>query len=56
MGTTLALQVDEGREWRRYASGSCQTSCDPEISELGNHPVLIYRNPDLKNWGDNQVN
>ena len=55
MGNTLALQVDEGREWRRYASGSCQTSIDPGISESGNRSILIGGDPDASQ-GDNQVN
>lgn len=33
---TLALQVDEGRDWRRYAPGNCQNSFDPGISEWDN--------------------
>ena len=48
MGNTLALQVDEGREWLRYASGSCQTSFDPGISEWGNLPALIGGISDVK--------
>ena len=45
---TLALQVDEGRDWLRYASGSCQNSFDPGISEWDN---LIRVMPDyLRLW------
>ena len=32
----LAYQADEGRERLRYASGSCQLSVDPRMSEWGN--------------------
>ena len=39
MGNTLALKGDEGRDWLRYAPGSCQSSFDPEISEWEN----LYR-------------
>ena len=36
MVDALALGADEGR-WRlRYASGSCQPSVDPRMSEWGN--------------------
>ena len=34
----LAPVGDEGRGWLRKASGSCQPSVDPEISEWGNPP------------------
>ena len=48
---TLALQVDEGRDWLRYSSGSCQNSFDPGISEWGNLVRLI---PDRES--DNPLN
>ena len=33
MGDTLAFRSDEGRGYRRYASGELETSYDPEVSE-----------------------
>ena len=33
---TLALQVDEGRDWPRNAPGNCQNSIDPGVSEWEN--------------------
>ena len=33
---TLALQVDEGRDWLRKAPGNCQNSFDPGVSEWDN--------------------
>ena len=50
---TLAIQVDEGRDWLRYAPGSCQNSFDPGISEWGNPVRLI---PDHPARGDNPLN
>ena len=47
MENTLALQGDEGREWRRNASGSCQTSYYPGMSEWGNLSWVIPRSPTL---------
>ena len=38
MVDALAIGGDEGRRRLRKASGSCQTSFDPEISEWGNPP------------------
>ena len=35
------LRGDEGRGWLRKASGSCQPSVDPEMSEWGNPARLI---------------
>jgi hypothetical protein len=36
MVDALALGADEGRGRLRYASGSCQPSVDPRMSEWGN--------------------
>ena len=36
----LAVEGDEGRGSLRYASGSWQTSFDPEVSEWENPPYL----------------
>ena len=36
MVDALASRADEGRGRLRYASGSCQPSVDPRISEWGN--------------------
>ncbi len=36
MVDALVLCGDEGRGRRRYASGRCLTTFDPEISEWGN--------------------
>ena len=41
MVDALVVKGDEGRGRLRYASGSCQTSFDPKISEWGNLPSLI---------------
>ena len=38
---TLALQVDEGRDWLRYSPGNCQNSFDPGVSEWANPYWLI---------------
>src|SRR5436309_11510683 len=45
MVDVLASGADEGRGRLRYASGSCQPSCDPRVSEWGNPaPVMgCYR-------------
>ena len=45
MVDALASRADEGRGRLRYASGSCQPSVDPRISEWGNPaPVMgCYR-------------
>ena len=40
MVDALALGADEGRGRLRYASGSCQTSFDPGITESGNRASL----------------
>ena len=37
----LAYQADEGRERLRYASGSCQLSVDPRMSEWGNPAAVM---------------
>ena len=37
----LAYQADEGRERLRYASGSCQLSVDPRMSEWGNPATVM---------------
>ena len=36
MVDALASEADEGRGRLRYASGSCQPSVDPRVSEWGN--------------------
>ena len=41
----LAYQADEGRERLRYASGSCQLSVDPRMSEWGNPAVVMRGHP-----------
>ncbi len=52
---TLALQVDEGRDWLRYAPGNCQNSFDPGISEWENLYRLIPVHPGVSR-GDNPLN
>ena len=37
----LAQEADEGRERLRNASGSCQLSVDPRVSEWGNLAVVM---------------
>ena len=37
----LAHCADEGRERLRYASGSCQLSVDPRMSEWGNLATVV---------------
>ena len=37
----LACWADEGRVRLRYASGSCQLSVDPRMSEWGNPAVVV---------------
>lgn len=44
----LACWADEGRARLRYASGSCQRSVDPRMSEWGNPAPVV--------WCDLQVN
>ena len=34
-------EADEGRERLRNASGSCQLSVDPRVSEWGNLAVVV---------------
>ncbi len=43
----LAPGADEGRGRLRYASGSCQPSCDPRISEWGNPARVMSCYPHL---------
>ncbi len=43
----LAPGADEGRGRLRYASGSCQPSCDPRISEWGNPARVMSCYPRL---------
>ena len=43
MVNALAIEVEEGRDKLRYASGSCLVSFDPGISECGNAPIVMYR-------------
>jgi len=47
MVDALALGADEGRGRLRYASGSCQPSVDPRISEWGNPARVMSRHPAL---------
>jgi hypothetical protein len=42
MVDALALEADERRGRLRYATGSCQTSFDPWISEWGN-PIYFNK-------------
>ena len=41
MVDALAYWADEGRERLRYASGSCQLSVDPRMSEWGNPATVM---------------
>ena len=41
MVDALACWADEGRERLRYASGSCQLSVDPRMSEWGNPAAVM---------------
>jgi hypothetical protein len=47
MVDALALGADEGRGRLRYASGSCQPSVDPRMSEWGNPARVMSRHPTL---------
>ena len=47
MVDALALRADEGRGRLRYASGSCQPSVDPRMSEWGNPARVMSRHPAL---------
>ena len=43
----LAPGADEGRRRLRKASGSCQPSCDPRVSEWGNPASVMWGHPRL---------
>ncbi len=43
----LTLDTEEGRRRLRKASGSCQSSFDPGITEWGNPAVVIRGYPYL---------
>ncbi len=45
MVDALALGADEGRGRLRYASGSCQPSVDPRMSEWGNPARVMSCHP-----------
>ena len=47
MVDALASRADEGRGRLRYASGSCQPSVDPRISEWGNPARVMSCYPHL---------
>ena len=47
MVDALALGADEGRGRLRYASGSCQPSVDPRMSEWGNPARVMSCHPAL---------
>ena len=47
MADALALEAEEGRDERRYASGELYVSFDPEISEWGNPAVVTYCYPNV---------
>ena len=53
MADALALEAEEGRDERRYASGTTirfgelYVSYDPEISEWGNPAVVTYCYPNV---------
>ena len=58
MVDALALRGDEGRGWLRNASGSCQPSVDPKMSEWGNPALRIaaslfteYIGGEERTWG-----
>ena len=43
----LACLADEGRVRLRYASGSCQQSVDPRMSEWGNPAPVVWCYPQM---------
>ena len=43
----LACLADEGRVRLRYASGSCQQSVDPRMSEWGNPAPVVWCYPQV---------
>jgi hypothetical protein len=45
MVDALASRADEGRGRLRYASGSCQPSVDPRMSEWGNPARVMSCHP-----------
>ena len=45
MVDALASRADEGRGRLRYASGSCQPSMDPRMSEWGNPARVMSCHP-----------
>jgi hypothetical protein len=47
MVDALASGADEGRGRLRYASGSCQPSMDPRMSEWGNPARVMSCHPHL---------
>jgi len=47
MVDALASGADEGRGRLRYASGSCQPSVDPRMSEWGNPARVMSCHPPL---------
>ena len=47
MVDALASEADEGRGRLRYASGSCQPSVDPRMSEWGNPARVMSCHPAL---------
>jgi hypothetical protein len=47
MVDALASRADEGRGRLRYASGSCQPSVDPRMSEWGNPAPVMWCHPTL---------
>jgi hypothetical protein len=47
MVDALASRADEGRGRLRYASGSCQPSVDPRMSEWGNPARVMSCHPHL---------
>ena len=46
---------DEGRGWLRKASGSCQPSVDPEMSEWGNPALRIAALPLTESIGEKEL-